>query len=150
MDSIDRIPARQYNEGTTVPGTESHDVSPPEDRGPRFDNLSRSPRIRTLAYDANAIDAIAAELEVEASPAPFRLPSSAVWQLTVNGEQGRPQALLTLWPGIARVDVIAGPATIVFTDIEVVDLVPGVEVQFRRRNRELLVVARGGKVIVRA
>lgn len=116
----------------------------------RFDDLSRSPRIRTLPYDVNAIEVIAAELEATATLAPFRLPSSAVWQLTVAGEQGRPQAMLTLWPGIHRVDVIAGPATVVFTDIEVVDLVPGVEVQFRRRNRELLVVARGGKVIVRA
>ncbi|HYI25079.1 MAG TPA: hypothetical protein VD767_06675, partial [Thermomicrobiales bacterium] len=68
----------------------------------------------------------------------------------VDGNQGRPQVMLTLWPGIHRVDVIAGPATVVFTDVDVVDLVPGVEVQFRRRNRELLVVALGGKVIVRA
>lgn len=119
-------------------------------QGPRFDSLSRSPRIRTLPYDVNAVEAIALELEAEVSLAPFRLPGSAVWQLTVSGDQGRPQALMTLWPGIARIDVIAGPATIVFTEIEVVDLVPGVEVQFRRRNRELLVVARGGKVIVRA
>jgi hypothetical protein len=58
--------------------------------------------------------------------------------------------MVTLWPGIRRVDVVAGPATVVFTDIAVVDLVPEVEVQFRRTNRELLIVARGGKVIVRA
>jgi hypothetical protein len=58
--------------------------------------------------------------------------------------------MLTLWPGIRRIDVIAGPATIVFTDIRSVDLVPDVEVQFRRTNREMLIVARGGKVIVRA
>jgi hypothetical protein len=111
---------------------------------------SRSPRIQTVPFDAAAVELIAAELGVEASPAPFRLPSSAVWQVTVPGEQGRPQVMLTLWPGIRRIDVIAGPATVVFTDIVKVDLVPDVEVQFRRANRELLIVARGGKVIVRA
>jgi hypothetical protein len=39
---------------------------------------------------------------------------------------------------------------VVFTQVQVVDLVPGVEVQFRRATREVLIVARGGKVIVRA
>jgi hypothetical protein len=37
----------------------------------------------------------------------------------------------------------------VFTGVVRVDLVPGVEVQFRRANREVLIVARGGRVIVR-
>ena len=117
---------------------------------PHYDGLSRSSRIQTVAFDVQAIEMIADYLGVGASLAPFRLPSSAVWQMTVPGEQGRPQVMLTLWPGIRRVDVIAGPATVVFTDIQIVDLVPDVEVQFRRANRELLIVARGGKVIVRA
>ncbi len=114
------------------------------------DGLSRSPKILTVSFDAQAVESIADCLGVAASLAPFRLPSSAVWQITVPGTGGRPQAMLTLWPGIGRIDVIAGPATIVFTDIRSVDLVPEVEVQFRRTNRELLIVARGGKVIVRA
>ena len=117
---------------------------------PSIEGLSRSPKIQTVPFDAHAVEVIAACLGVEASLAPFRLPSSAVWQITVPGSGGRPQAMLTLWPGIRRIDVIAGPATIVFTDIRSVDLVPDVEVQFRRTNREMLIVARGGKVIVRA
>ncbi len=107
-----------------------------------FDGLSRSPRIQSLPFDAHAVEQIAAELGVEASAAPFRLPSSTVWQLTVPGEKGRPQVMVTLWPEIRRVDVVAGPATVVFTDVAVVDLVPGVEVQFRRTRRELLIVAK--------
>lgn len=114
------------------------------------DGLSRNPKIRTMPFDIQAIELIAECLDVTASLAPFRLPSSAVWQMTVPGSDGRPQAMLTLWPGIRRIDVIAGPATVVFTDIRSVDLVPDVEVQLRRANRELLIVARGGKVIVRA
>lgn len=114
------------------------------------DRLSRSPLIRTVPFDTRAVDLIAEVLDVAASVAPFRLPSSTVWQMTVPGEQGRPVLMLTLWPGIQRVDVVAGPATVVFTDVQSVDLVPGVEVQFRRSNRNFLIVARGGKVIVRA
>lgn len=114
--------------------------------------LSRSPLIRTIPFDKEAIDRIADCLGVSATVAPFRLPSSTVWQLTVPGERdrSRPVVLMTLWPGIHRVDVIAGPSTTVFTDVQTVDLVPGVEIQFRRGNRDLLIVAAVGKVIVRA
>lgn len=120
------------------------------DSTPTVEGLSRNPRIQTVSYDVAAVESIADCLGIAALLAPFRLPSSAVWQITVPGSGGRPQAMLTLWPGIRRIDVIAGPATVVFTDIRSVDLVPDVEVQFRRANRELLIVARGGKVIVRA
>jgi hypothetical protein len=108
--------------------------------------------IRTIPFDRDAIDAIAECLAVAATVAPFRLPSSTVWQLTVAAHSApdRPVVMVTLWPGIRRVDVIAGPSTTVFTDVTTVDLVPGVEVQFRRGSRELLIVAAGGKVIVRA
>lgn len=114
------------------------------------DGPSRSPKIRTVPFDVQAVELVAECLGVAASLAPFRLPSSAVWQMTVPGSGGRPQAMLTLWPGIGRIDVIAGPATVVFTSIQSIDLVPDVEVQFRRAKREVLIVARGGKVIVRA
>lgn len=112
--------------------------------------LPRNPRIRTIPYDENAVDHIGELLQCSAGRADFQLPGSTAWQITVPGTQERPVAMITLWPGIRRVDVIAGPATIVFTDIQSVDLVPGVEVQFRRTARECLIVAIGGKVIVRA
>jgi hypothetical protein len=114
---------------------------------------SRSPRIERLTYDAASVERMAETLAVSVETAPFRLPSATVWQLTVPGRDDRPAALLTLWPSIRRVDVIAGPATIVFTEVDAIELVPDVEVQFRRggrRGREYLIVARGGKVIVRA
>jgi hypothetical protein len=114
------------------------------------EGLSRSPRIQAVPYDQYAVESIAICLGVSATLAPFALPGSDVWHMTVSGAQGRPTAMLTLWPAIRRIDVIAGPATVVFTDIHVVDLVPDVEVQFWRSGREVLIVARGGKVIVRA
>lgn len=112
--------------------------------------LPRSGAIERIDYTKEAIERIAALLEIPVERAPFRLPSATVWQLTVPGTQGRPAALLTLWPSLHRIDVIAGPATVVFTDVRTVDLVPGVEAQFRRGDGSYLIVARGGKVIVRA
>lgn len=112
--------------------------------------LSRNPAIERLDYTEAAIARIAALLDIPVERAPFRLPSATVWQLTVPGDQGRPAAFLTLWPSIRRTDVIAGPATVVFTDVRTVDLVPGGGAQFRRGDGAGLIVARGGKIIVRA
>lgn len=112
--------------------------------------LPRSAAIERIDYTKESIARIADLLEIPIERAPFRLPSATVWQLTVPGTQGRPAALLTLWPSLHRIDVIAGPATVVFTDVRTVDLVPGVEAQFRRGDGAYLIVARGGKVIVRA
>lgn len=119
---------------------------------PTFDpaSLPRSPRIRSIPYNEQAIVPIADLLGGEVGTADFRLPSSTVYQMTIQGTNGRPTAMVTLWPGIRRVDVISGPATIVFTDIQTVDLVPDVEVQFRRTAKECLILARNGQVIVRA
>lgn len=111
---------------------------------------TRSSRIQRLPYDAGAMDRIAETLGLEARPAPFRFPGGDVYQLLVPGTLDRPAALVTLWPSIKRVDVISATATVVFTSIASVDLVPGVEVLFRRGSGEYLIVARGGKVIVRS
>lgn len=113
-------------------------------------DLPRNTRIRTIPYNEEAITPIANVLDAEIRRAEFQLPGSTVWQMTVQGTSGRPTAMITLWPGIHRVDVVAGPATIVFTDIQTVDLVPDVEIQLRRTAKECLIVARNGQVIVRA
>jgi hypothetical protein len=107
-------------------------------------------RIRHVAYDAQSIDLIAETLDVPVRLADFQLPGATVWQLIVPGADGRPATLLTLWPSLRRVDAIGGGATVVFTHVTTVDLVAEVEVQFRRSTREYLIVARGGKIIVRA
>lgn len=107
-------------------------------------------KIRQVRFDVAAIELVAETLGVAAGTAPFRLPSGAVYQIMVPDKEGRPAVMLTLWPSIRRVDAIATAATVVFTDVSTVDLVADVEVQFRRSNRDYLIVARGGKVIVRA
>jgi hypothetical protein len=117
---------------------------------PRTEGLSRAASIQTVPFDEHAVALVGEYLGVDATKAPFQMPGSNVWQLTIPGTDARPQVLLTLWPGLKRVDAIAGPATIVLSNVVSVDLVPGVEVQFRRGNRDVLVIARNGKVIVRA
>jgi hypothetical protein len=112
--------------------------------GPRRSN------IRHIRFDKDAIDLIAETVGGTAGNAPFRLPNATVYQIVVPDKEGKPAVMLTLWPSIRRVDAIATASTIVFTDVSTIDLVTEVEVQFRRANRDLLIVARGGKVIIRA
>lgn len=112
--------------------------------------LPRHSSIRTFAYDQQAIVPIADLLGASATLADFQLPGANVWQLTVENETGRPTVLVTLWPSLHRLDVVSGGATVVFTNIETIDMVPGVEVQFRKANRECVILARNGQVIVRS
>ena len=116
----------------------------------RDERRSSAPRVRQVPYDGQAIDLIAEALAVPVRLAPFRLPGAAVYQLLVPGSNERPAAMLTLWPSLRRVDAVAGPTTVVFTAVATVDLVADVEVLFRRDGREYLIVARGGKLVVRA
>ena len=107
-------------------------------------------RIRQIRYDEACIPLVAELLGGAAGLADFRLPSAAVHQITIPGERGAAAVMLTLWTSIRRVDAIGLAATIVFTDVATVDLVEEVEVQFRRGNRDYLIITRGGKIIVRA
>lgn len=116
---------------------------------PPPESLPAHPIVR-FPFDDGAVDAIAAALGVSFAAAPFRVPDSAVYQATVEHTMGLPAVQLTLWPGIGRVDALSPSAAIVFTEVRIVDIVGTVEVQFRRANQELLIVARMGKVIVRA
>lgn len=101
-------------------------------------------------FDEHAVEPIAAALGAVVTRAPFQIPGSTVYQMTIENALGLPATMLTLWPAIGRIDAISPSSTIVFTEVRTVDLVGTVEVQFRRANRELLIIARGGKVIVRA
>ena len=110
----------------------------------------RASTVRTVDFDEDALQIVAETLAGELRLADFRLPASRVWQLTVPGAGDKPVAMLALWPGIRRVDAVNGMATAVFSGVRTVEIVPGVEVQFRRSSREVLIVARSGKIIVRA
>jgi hypothetical protein len=106
--------------------------------------------VRYVPYNRDTVDLIAETLGVPVGPATFRLPNATVYQLVVPGQDERPAAMVTLWPSIRRVDAIGPQVTAVFTDVTGLELVDQVEVIFRRRGGEMLIVARGGKIIVRA
>ena len=111
---------------------------------------SRAGKLRTVAFNDATVDTIAEAIEARPSLAPFQLPGAAVYQFTLPGSDGRPSAMVTLWPSLRRVDAIGSGAAVVFTRIASVQLVDGVEVLFRRESGEYLVIAKGGRVIVRA
>lgn len=117
---------------------------------PELNEVRPRSRVRFIPYNREAIDIIAETLGVTVGRASFRLPNATVYQLEVPGEDGRPAAMVTLWPSIRRVDAIGPQVTAVFTDIVGVELVDEVEVIFRRRTNEMMIVTCGGKVIVRA
>lgn len=107
-------------------------------------------RLRTVPYLSDWVTTIAEAIGCEATLAPFQLPGAAVHQFMVEGESGRPSAMVTLWPSLRRVDAIGSGAAVVFTKVVIVQLVDGVEVLFRRESGEYLVVAKGGRIVVRA
>ena len=111
---------------------------------------ARPARLRTVPFNDATVETIAEAIDARPSLAPFQLPGAAVYQFTLEGSQGRPSAMVTLWPSLRRVDAIGSGAAVVFTRIASVQLVDGVEVLFRRESGEYLVIAKGGRVIVRA
>ena len=111
---------------------------------------SRAGKLRTVAFNDATVDTIAEAIEARPSLAPFQLPGAAVYQFTLTGSEGRPSAMVTLWPSLRRVDAIGSGAAVVFTRIASVQLVDGVEVLFRRETGEYLVIAKGGRIIVRS
>src|SRR5687768_4394189 len=89
---------------------------------------------------------IAVVLGATAALAPFRVEGAPVYQLRLT-PPGKPTIQLTLWPSLARVDVLAGDCYVVFKGIDNVLLFPGLEVIFQRGQRQgFLLVSRGGRV----
>jgi hypothetical protein len=110
----------------------------------------RARRLRTVPFEDATVETIAEAIEARPTLAPFQLPGAAVYQFTLTGSEGRPSAMVTLWPSLRRVDAIGSGAAVVFTRISSVQLVDGVEVLFRRETGEYLVIAKGGRIVVRS
>jgi hypothetical protein len=103
-----------------------------------------------VPFDVGMVNIIAETIDAQPNLAPFQLPGAAVYQFTLQGSEGRPSAMVTLWPSLRRVDAIGSGAAVVFTRVASVQLVDGVEVLFRRDTGEYLVVAKGGRIVVRS
>lgn len=106
---------------------------------------------RLRLADPGCVEAIAALLGASLGEAPFRHAGAPVPHLTLmNAALGVP-VRLDLWPRLARVDVALGDCFFVFTEIDEVLLLPGVEVLFRRASpRAFLFVTPAGAVALKA
>lgn len=119
-------------------GTETTNEDPP------------ASRVRKLPYREDLAETYADTIGAQLELAPFQLPGRKVFQFLVEGAEGRPAAMITLWPSLKRVDAIGSGAAVVFTRVTSVQLVDDAELLFRRESGEYLVVAKGGKIVVRA
>jgi hypothetical protein len=92
------------------------------------------------------VDEIAAALGAAAEVAEFQVNGAAVHRLRVT-PIGKPAVVLTLWPSLARADVLVGDYCAIFKGIDRVLLFPGQEAIFQRdRPRGFLLVSREGRV----
>jgi hypothetical protein len=107
-------------------------------------------RVRKMPYREDLVSTYAEAIGARLELAPFQLPGRKVYQFLVEGAEGRPAAMITLWPSLRRVDAIGTGAAVVLTRVASVQVVEDVELLFRRESGEYLVVAKGGKIIVRA
>lgn len=107
-------------------------------------------RVRMLPYREDLAETYAEAIGARLELAPFQLPGRRVFQFLVEGIEGRPAAMITLWPSLRRVDAIGAGAAVVFTRVASVQVVEDAELLFRRESGEYLVVAKGGKIVVRA
>jgi hypothetical protein len=89
---------------------------------------------------------LAAGLAARWDLAPFQVHGAPVYYLTLTPDGGAP-VRLTLWPSLARADVLAGACVVVFKGIDGVLLFPLQEVVFQRdQPRGFLLVSRTGRV----
>src|SRR3954453_2042628 len=92
------------------------------------------------------IETIAAALHARCQPAPFQLKGAPVYRLTFT-PLGKSPVQLTLWPSLARADVVSGDCAVVFKALDRVLVFPGVEVIFQRSGRRgFLTVHCSGRV----
>jgi hypothetical protein len=103
----------------------------------------------TVPYDADAVAPVAALLGVTAHEEPYRVRGAAVWRLELaNASLGR-AVTVVLWPSLRRVDVRLGDCSMVYRDVITVELLPRVEVIFRRGTGDgYLFISTGGRASV--
>ncbi len=120
--------------------------------------------VHRIAFDDQALAAIADELGRPLGVAPFQVRGKTVHRIAIPVMGGavvpaamtaeptagddQPVTTLTLWTSMGRVDVINPWVTVVATGVIAIDLVAGVEAIFRYRDG-CVTVARNGRVMVR-
>jgi hypothetical protein len=100
----------------------------------------------TLPFAETVVAEIAALLCVPASVEPYRVRGAAVYRLALVNPSLGVEVAVILWPSLHRVDVRIGDCSMVYKEVSEVELIPGVEVIFRRHDAEgYLFVSVGGR-----
>jgi hypothetical protein len=103
----------------------------------------------TLPFTEAAVPEIAALLGVAAVVEPYAVRGGAVYRLEVRNAILDTDIALLLWPSIGRADVRIGDCSMVYKGVTAVELVPDVEVIFRRGTTGgYLFVSVGGRASV--
>lgn len=113
-------------------------------------------RVIRLPFGDAAIPAIADELGVAITPAPYDVAGERVWEGRIPARWAAGISLhLVLWPSICRVDVRIvpdgggrTPIALTARSVHAVEVYPGVEVMFRRAGGSVLFVTRHGHAAV--
>ena len=100
--------------------------------------------MQSFPFDEHAIEAIAAELGVTPQKAAYSVHGAPVYELSLVHQQLQVPVTVILWPSIKRVDVRLADVSVVYKDVERVEIYPGVEVSFRRGTGSYLFVTRSG------
>ncbi len=104
---------------------------------------------RHAAFDRSGVTLIAETLGVVPERLPLSVPGREVHQLILPDRQGRAQTLVTLWPWIGRVDLVAGAATVIVTGVVAIRAGMSGDVTFCRKNGDTVVLGRDGRVVAR-
>jgi hypothetical protein len=100
----------------------------------------------TLPFTEAAVAEISTLLDVAVVVEPYRVRDIAVYRLALLNASLGVEVAVILWPSIGRVDVRLGDCSMVYKGVTDVELIPGVEVIFRRRGDEgYLFVSVGGR-----
>lgn len=110
------------------------------------ETTTRSPDRCLLAFpfDEQAITPIANELGATPRKAAYSVRGAPVYELTLVNQQLHTPVTVILWPSIKRVDVRLADVSVVYKDVERVEIYPGIEVSFRRGPGSYLFVTRSG------
>jgi hypothetical protein len=90
----------------------------------------------TLPFTEAAVSEIAALLGVAACVEPYRVRDAAVHRMALPNLSLGLEITVILWPSISRVDVRLGNCSMVYKGVTDLELIPGVEVIFRRRGED--------------
>jgi hypothetical protein len=102
-----------------------------------------------LEFNEQSIPVIAQTLDVVMSEAPYSIHGATVYEASLFNQPLGRHVQVVFWPSIRRIDAYVGDCQIIFKQITEVQILPGIEVIFRRPPTPgQLLITRAGRVAV--